>query len=225
MLRAAWDIVDIGLEQISFFKKMAKFCFIFLLFLGIAIVIVTVQTQEIDTLGIISFTGDGGLKMSQFLTFCLSLTASFMAALQAFYNPTRRWQQVRDAVSTMQSSIWMYRCRTGAFKQDGNMAGPSTLALSEAVKTCKDAIMVSADVQETSFHQFYPKRIWVESLKSQLTAKFTKENDYKTDFENFSVLPEARAAPEERRQRQEKLQEKSDHEEERESQSGGGLGS
>ena len=44
------------------------------------------------------------LKGSQLITFCLSLAAAFVAAVQAFYNPVRRWQQVRDATAYRFSS-------------------------------------------------------------------------------------------------------------------------
>lgn len=148
MLRAAWDIVDIALDQLKFFKRMAKFCFAFLLLLGILIVVITVQTADIDKVLLLSIPATGTeLKGAQFLTFILSLVSSFMAAVQAFYNPVRRWQQVRDAAESMQSAIWMYRTRTSQFKQDAKGPGPSTFALSEAVMKCKESIMVSADVQ------------------------------------------------------------------------------
>ena len=127
---------------------MAKFCFAFLLLLGILIVVITVQTADIDKVLLLSIPATGTeLKGAQFLTFILSLVSSFMAAVQAFYNPVRRWQQVRDAAESMQSAIWMYRTRTSQFKQDATGPGPSTLALSEAVMKCKESIMVSADVQ------------------------------------------------------------------------------
>lgn len=104
MLRAAWDIVDIALDQLKFFKRMAKFCFAFLLLLGVLIVVITVQTADIDKILLLSIPATGTeLKGAQFLTFLLSLVSSFMAAVQAFYNPVRRWQQVRDAAESMQS--------------------------------------------------------------------------------------------------------------------------
>ena len=49
VLRAAWDIVDIGHYQLRFFKILANVCYVVLLLLGIGIVIVTVQTADIDT--------------------------------------------------------------------------------------------------------------------------------------------------------------------------------
>ena len=49
VLRAAWDIVDIEHYQLRFFKILAKVCYVVLLLLGIGILIVTMQTADIDT--------------------------------------------------------------------------------------------------------------------------------------------------------------------------------
>ena len=164
VLRAAWDIVDIGHYQLRFFKILAKVCYVVLLLLGIGIVIVTVQTADIDTGqggGELTVSGSGTtLKKSQLITFCLSLVSAFVAAVQAFYNPVRRWQQVRDATAEMQSQIWLYRTRTGLYVQDASGPGKPVAALSEAVRSCREAIMTSADVQETSFHRYYPRAIF-----------------------------------------------------------------
>jgi hypothetical protein len=119
-----------------------------LLLLGLGIVVITVQGAHIDAALKVDIAETGSsLKGAQFLTFCFSLVSAFVAAIQAFYNPVRRWHQVRDAAETMQSSIWQYRTRTAQFKQGAEGPTASTQALSEAVIRCKEAIMVSADVQ------------------------------------------------------------------------------
>ena len=46
----------------------------------------------------------------------------------------------------MESAIWQFRCRAGVYAQ-GSEPGASTQALSGAVRKCREAIMVSADVQ------------------------------------------------------------------------------
>ena len=159
---AAWDIVDIGEHTLKFFKKIAKVAYVLMLLLSVAIVVVTVQTVEIDaSLNVVSLEKSGTeLKGSQLITFCLSLAAAFVAAVQAFYNPVRRWQQVRDATANMESAIWQFRCRAGVYAQGSEGPAASTQALSAAVRRCREAIMVSADVQETSFHAFYPLHIY-----------------------------------------------------------------
>ena len=162
VVRAAWDIVDIGEHTLKFFKKVAKVAYVLMLLLSVAIVVVTVQTVEIDaSLNVVSVEKSGTeLKGSQLITFCLSLAAAFVAAVQAFYNPVRRWQQVRDATANMESAIWQFRCRAGVYAQGSEGPAASTQALSAAVRKCREAIMVSADVQETSFHAFYPLHIY-----------------------------------------------------------------
>jgi hypothetical protein len=169
MLRAAWDIVDIGNSQLVYFKRIAKVCYVLLLVLGVAIVAVTVETQAIDAkLGVVS-AGSQTLQGSQLITFCLSLVATFVSAVQAFYNPVRRWQQVRDFTAEMESAIWQYRTRTGAFKEDIYHAHKSSIeALAACVRKCNDAIMMSADVQETDFYRIYPPKIFKHGQRDEI---------------------------------------------------------
>jgi len=55
--------------------------------------------------------------------------------------------QMRDAVAEMESCIWGFRTRTGAFQQvDGSDAKP-VLELRERIVKCRDQIIESADVQ------------------------------------------------------------------------------
>ena len=153
---------------------IAKACQLLLLFLGIAVVVVTVETVALDeAMGVTTVAESGAqLKGSQLVTFCISLVATFVSAVQAFYNPVRRWQQVRDATSEMQSIIWQYRTRTGPFKQGaGDSPSVSTQALAEGVRRCNDAIMLSADVQETGFYQFYSSSVFKHGQRAPPPGK------------------------------------------------------
>ena len=87
MLRAAWDMVDIGNYQIYFFKWTAKICYVLTLLLGVAIVTVTTLGTEIDaSVGKVMISTSGvEQKGSQLITFLLSLAATFTASIQAFY--------------------------------------------------------------------------------------------------------------------------------------------
>ena len=160
-LRAAWDLVDIGDYQISVLKNIAKVCYLLHLLLGIAIVCVTVLGKEIDSsVKEVTIAGSGTTMMgSQLVTFCLSLLMALVAALQAFYNPVRRWQQVRSATGDMASVIWQYRTRTGDFSE---REGPSscTRALAAEVRKYNDIVTVSANVQETNYNKFYGSNIF-----------------------------------------------------------------
>ena len=87
MLRAAWDVVDIGNYQIWFFKWTAKICYVFILLLGVAIVSVTTLGRDIDaSVGKVVISTSGVEQTgSQIITFLLSLVATFTASIQAFY--------------------------------------------------------------------------------------------------------------------------------------------
>ena len=110
------------------------------------------------------------LRGAQLITFCLSLGAAFVAAVNAFYNPVKKWQQVRDATAEMKSQIWQYRTRSGSYAQGAEGPGPSIQALSAAVRSCREAIMVSADVEGTSFHKFYSRNIFVHGQRPTVGA-------------------------------------------------------
>ena len=77
---------------------------------------------------------------------------------------------MRDATAQMQSSIWQFRTRTGKFKQEESPSEP-VQALSEAVRECRAAISVSADVQEMAFNKYYPARIFVHQQRPPLSVK------------------------------------------------------
>jgi len=119
VLRQAWDLADIGRYVLKRYKRLAKACYLIMILLAIAIAIVSIQKDMIDK----SSLEDGepkqmyGRKLSELLTFSLSVATSFAAAIMAFTNPVTRWQQIRDAVANMESAIWFFRTRTGAFKQ------------------------------------------------------------------------------------------------------------
>jgi len=70
----------------------------------------------------------------------------------------------------MQSAIWQFRTRTGRYKQEDNPGEP-VLALSEAVRECRAAISVSADVQEMAFNKYYPARIFVHQQRPPLSVR------------------------------------------------------
>lgn len=70
----------------------------------------------------------------------------------------------------MQSAIWQFRTRTGRYLQEDNPGEP-VLALSEAVRECRAAISVSADVQEMAFNKYYPARIFVHQQRPPLSVR------------------------------------------------------
>lgn len=97
VLRSAWDIVDIGEQHLKFFKYTAKICYVLLLLLSIAIVCVTVETTNVDASLQVTVAASGTqLQGAQLIIFCLSTAATFVAAVNAFYNPVKKWHQVRD---------------------------------------------------------------------------------------------------------------------------------
>ena len=135
LLRDAWDMVDICMYVAVRYKALAKFLFILLLLLGIAITSVAVLNSQIDKAcelrgGCFSLNGKAAssgtfMSFSDALIFLLTLLTSIIGSLLAFWNPIERWQALRASAMHTESIIWRFRTRTGVFTT-GNAGGKSS---------------------------------------------------------------------------------------------------
>ena len=156
VLRQAWDLVDIGRHVLKGYKAAAKVCYMLLILLAIAITAVSIEKDALNADGKLY----QGRKLSELITFGLSIATSFVTAIMAFKNPVTRWHQLRDAVASMESSVWHFRTRTGEYTQEDNSDALPVIALREQVLKCRAQIVSAADVQETSFYKIYPVSIF-----------------------------------------------------------------
>ena len=161
VLRQAWDLADVGRYVLARYKFLAKALYISLIILAVAIVAITVQSSDLDVEG----NAYKGKKLSELLVFVLSLLTSFITAYMAFMNPVVRWKQIRDAVATMESAIWMFRTRTAEYAHKTGKEAVSSNALKDKILECRASIMSAADVLSTSFEKIYPPKIFLHDQR------------------------------------------------------------
>ena len=171
MLQKAWDIIDIGTHVATRFKWIAKVLYLVLLLLAAAITIITVLAESVDRS--VRMPQSFSFKPAQLFIFSLSVASSFVAGMMAFLNPVRRWQQVRHVSSSMESTIWMFRTRTGPFVTgDANDHDSPEIQLKEHVLDAWEQLMVSADVQETSFNRVYSHSVYKHGQHEPASTRF-----------------------------------------------------
>ncbi|EKX48124.1 hypothetical protein GUITHDRAFT_137062 [Guillardia theta CCMP2712] len=159
ILREAWDTVDICNHVAESYKIISKLGYIVILSLGLVITAITVMKNKVDRCEVVAFTclDDGRTKT---IIFFLSLSASIIGAILAFYNPMHRWRILRNISSRIVSVIWMYRTRVGVFAMNNNKSDAPEIALRDRVLELRAELMESADIGETSFMRSYPRKVY-----------------------------------------------------------------
>ena len=172
ILRSAWDVVDIAHYVLRGYKLLAKVLFLHVIIFAVVNPSVIVFQKDIDGSSSIQLVDGSTMSASQFIIFIVSTITAFVTAIMAFFNPLRRWQQIRDAESAMLSAIWQYRTRTGAYvcSRSGD-SRDANIALREQVLVCRQKILGQADMKESSFYKQYPSSIYTHGQRTDAQRK------------------------------------------------------
>jgi hypothetical protein len=180
VVRHAWDTIDVGRKVLWWYKFGAKACYFMLVLFAIATTTVTVLASDINALSPIDGGGndqDTRYSNHQLLVFLISTATALVAAFQAFINPLKRWHQLRDITSTLESEMWRYRTRTGIFTMANGPSGP-TQRLKQTVEEAWKKVVAQADVSETSFWRQHSHKTYLHNqydpdlIKPSLLDKF-----------------------------------------------------
>jgi hypothetical protein len=177
ILRSAWDVHDIGQHVLHKFKRMAKVTYSLQVVLGVVIAAITIisfmslesesATSEgcNDTLSPNKLAESIGLdnKRANTTIFALSIASSFLAAIVAYYQPAKRWRQLRGETQFIASEIWRFRTRTGRYTCVANDARRPERELLKVVKMVRTRTVDSADLGTTSWEKKYPARVYRHS--------------------------------------------------------------
>ena len=170
VLRSAWDVIDTGNANLSFYKYMSKFMYLFILASGIATVCITVMEETInDSVPSI----DPTMTPAGSIIFYLSVATTFFTAFNAYVNPSGRWRQIREATCGLESAIWQYRTRTGPFKMSAQEPDRPTVSLKDAVFVAVDSLSSSDIGQSTSWFKAYPASTFKHGQYRQLPRRGT----------------------------------------------------
>jgi len=99
------------------------------------------------------------------LIFALSVTMTFIIAFDSILNSHGRWKQLRIGAGALESIIWKYRTRTGAFEIDDEHRGHSGVRLPEsillqAIKQTRTNMLASANLTSSEFTKRYSAGVY-----------------------------------------------------------------
>jgi len=145
LLRNAYDRIDIFNSEAVKNKIRAKYAY--LLMLAGNVIVVAINTFSSDDIG------KGGVSFPV-LFFCVF--NSLIIALITFFNPLAKWKALRDAALSLESEVFMFRARTGAYTCRQGVFSDSTDAdaqrtLTSVIRSITDSIFESGDVASTAF--------------------------------------------------------------------------
>mmetsp|Transcript_6364 Transcript_6364/g.15346 ORF Transcript_6364/g.15346 Transcript_6364/m.15346 type:complete len:1312 (-) Transcript_6364:168-4103(-) len=117
LIRRGWTLVDIFKVNGTWYKRLAKISYAFLLVIGITIVCITVWTANFKN-------EKEGLDedLSQRILLLVALLGSFITGLVTMLDPTRKWLQLRGAQLGLESEIWQFRTRSGEYMSTATMS-------------------------------------------------------------------------------------------------------
>ena len=136
-LRDAWNIVDVCVHNANTYKRLSKASFWLSLLLGVLIVALTVFTDHncnMDYQRLLLATNvtcttdlcDQLLNCKTADSAFASSTAFFLTAsllvmvtgVNTYYDPSRRWQELRAAAENLHSDVFQFRTRTRVYAVD-----------------------------------------------------------------------------------------------------------
>lgn len=144
-LQNAWDHVDKYHTKADSYKLIAKFSYLAILGLGIIATILSILNEQKD--GAYHFRNE---------IIIVGFTTTALLGYVAFINPSVRWHQLRIAALSMESHIFMFRCRAGIYRpQDGDISDEIIDKLfHDHISAIKQGVLDGADIQNTDFYAY-----------------------------------------------------------------------
>ena len=98
--------------------------------------------------------------------FALSLVGSAVLSVQAYLNPTQRASALLSGASSLESLLWLYRTRVGAFSRGSAGGAPGAFskasedALMAHLNSWRDDLVSGTDLQQTDLNKAYPPTVY-----------------------------------------------------------------
>jgi hypothetical protein len=179
-LRDAWNTVDICVYNATHYKRLAKATFVLCLLLGTIVIVLTVSKSHIDGT-VVSQTLTCTLRSQPnetstceaheedtFDTSFTTATGIFMTAalltiitgMNTFYDPSRRWRELRAIAESMQSDVFQFRTRTGRYAiSRAEPRGPEQLFI-RRIQDARVEVVQLAGLTESSFTRKYKNKVY-----------------------------------------------------------------
>ena len=92
--------------------------------------------------------------------FALAMTQTVLLLAVKFYNPTVRGNQLRASAATLESIIWFFRTRVGAFAVPQNQPSQPTATLRAAMTSWHAGAVTGTDLLQTSLEREHPESVY-----------------------------------------------------------------
>jgi hypothetical protein len=181
MLQDAWDHVEMYNHDAQTYKHISKVVYIFMLLVGV----VTTFFAIVDARKVFSYNYDSSLPIV-----ILSVIGTLTATYVSYINPAQKWQQLRMAALSIESSIWTFRTRAGPYRTTGEGFDQSAeMLLSDTLRDIKGKVLEGADIKSTAFYSRFKtqnKHGQHPSKNSNLGAldNFASDEKYKVNLKH-----------------------------------------
>ena len=103
-----------------------------------------------------------------------------VTAMNTFYDPSRRWRELRAVAESMQSDVFRFRTRTGLFGVNRtDIRGPEQMFLRK-IQSSRIAVVQLAGLTESAFARDYPSGVYRHGQHQASTANNQQKSKTKT---------------------------------------------
>jgi hypothetical protein len=165
LLRSAWRDYDVAMKFAGRYKKICKGIYALQLLLGwIAIGGSVMSAYLVSTKrGNISRSSERVSNDLVEAVFIVSVSISFLVAIEGILTPKARWRQLRSKAGQLQSMIWLYRTRVGPFDVtlDGrrDSTGPE-IELCSRLNGWRDELVAGAALKATDLEREHDPSVY-----------------------------------------------------------------
>jgi len=165
LLRSAWRDYDVAMKFAGRYKMICKVIYALQLLLGwIAVGGSVMSAYLVSTKrGNISTSAERVSNDIVEAVFIVSVSISFLVAVEGILTPKARWRQLRSKAGQLQSMIWLYRTRVGPFDVtlDGrrDSTGPE-IQLCSRLNDWRDELVAGAALKATDLEREHDPSVY-----------------------------------------------------------------
>jgi hypothetical protein len=182
-LRDAWNTIDVCVYNAAYYKLLAKTTFIVCLLLGTLVIILMAFKDDIDgsTTAVVcadvadsdtpdvAETSQNGFTASMGI-FMTATLLTIVTGMNTFYDPSRRWRELRAIAESMQSEIFAFRTRTGMYTVDRAQPRRPEQRFVQRIQESRIAVIQLAGLTESSFTRKYKDKVYAHGQNDGSSA-------------------------------------------------------
>ena len=151
LLRSAWNMADTCVYNADRYKTWTKIGQFVTLFLSTTIVALASFRQELSELSP-QFAKNGIFFIAALLT--------VITGMLAYLGPDNRWRELRATAEHVESEVFQFRTRTGAYSTNVSAPNATELIFRKKLEDLTTTAAQGASLGSSSFYQRYHNRIY-----------------------------------------------------------------